>query len=165
MARRVPKKEWLLVRTQPNREQWAAHNIRQQSLQAYLPMIYNQRAGRREPLFSSYLFVQVVNRVWGFLSSTMGVSSVVIGTAGEPGYVNSKIIRELKRKENKRTGLIELPKAPELIAGQSTIIVKPGHLFGGQIGLYDGMIAKDRARILLANAFPAIIDRRLIEAA
>lgn len=139
---------WLLVRTQPQREQYAQQNIqRWLGLDSYLPFYYDREKDRVKALFPSYLFVQSFQ--WYAFKGVWGVSNVVMVGEG-PARLSNDQIMELRGREKedeaRRCKIIEL-QAPYRIG--DTLRVKDGAFFGFN-GLYDGMDSKDRVYLLLS---------------
>ena len=153
---------WIVAKTKPSRDFWAAENVARQDHTFYLPKIYvqNKRYARVEPLFPSHLFV-LVETSWRFLLSTFGVSGVMLqGT--EPAIVNDKEIVRLRKLENE-DGFIELPA--KLIHGQA-VRISQGAL-AGRTGLYQGMTSRERVIVLLdvlGRKTPVLIDEAAVEA-
>ena len=90
---------WIVLRTHPQRENFAAECVSQQGYTVFLPRVleYSGRAAHRfalaKPLFPSYLFVGIESR-WRPLLSTFGVAAVIM--AGDtPGFVPSAVIEQL----------------------------------------------------------------------
>lgn len=140
------KTTWFLARTKPNRERYAADNVKRQGYRTLLPMYYDDRARRKLILFPSYLFVQTTGQ-WMFLESTYGCLGVVKrGENADP--VPHHVIRSLW-KEMAKDDTVELPKAPvQTYTKEQTLRVTNGS-FAGCIGLYQGMDALHRVCVLL----------------
>jgi transcription antitermination factor NusG len=140
---------WIVARTKPGREAWAAENVARQGYTYYFPRILAQRKrlARAEPLFHCYLFVQT-SGAWKFLLSTFGVSGVVI--FGEtPSYLPQTEIDKFRALEV--DGLVQLPKID-----LSTQRFKPGQevrvrggVFSGFAGVYQGQDAREREKVLI----------------
>lgn len=160
---------WIVARTKPGREAWAAENVHKQGYTYYFPRVlaFRKRIATSEPLFRNYLFVHT-HGAWKFLLNTFGVSGVV--TFGEsPAYISQYEIDKLKSKEV--DGLVKLEKlfekdVPRFSKGQA-IRVKDG-LFVGYTGIYEGQDPKHRERILLeflGRKIPLLLAPELVEAA
>jgi transcriptional antiterminator RfaH len=147
---------WVLVRTQPGKENWARENIERQGCRdLYLPQFSEVvLAGRKEkhrevrirPLFPSYLFVQVETQ-WRFLLGTFGVSGIVqVGQA--PAIVPPQVVEALKKREG-MDGLIVLPR-PKIVRYRlhQSVKVVDG-IFEGHVGIFEGSPAPDRVKVLL----------------
>ena len=79
------KTTWFLARTKPNREGYAADNVKRQGYRTLLPKYIDERTKRTHILFPSYLFVQTTGQ-WMFIESTDGCIGVVKrGEQAEPG--------------------------------------------------------------------------------
>lgn len=148
MGTTLDPESWLLVRTQPQREQYAQQNIqRWLGLDSYLPFFYDREKDKVKPLFPSYLFVQTFQ--WYAFKGVWGVSNVVMVGEGPARLSNDQILElraNEKEDETNRYKIIEL-QDPYKIG--DTLRVKDGAFFGFN-GLYDGMDAKDRVSILLS---------------
>lgn len=143
---------WILAHTHTNREQWAAENIARQNIEYYLPKYLKTiKRGRRiighkpEILFPSYIFVRTDGR-WRFLLGTFGIFHVV--SFGEfPAVVPESAILAIKAMEE--DGFVRLPTRESLpFAINQAVRVTDGQ-FSGFVGLFEGMQAIDRVRILL----------------
>jgi len=141
--------QWLVVRTKPNREKWAAENVARQGRIPYLPSISSivTKGGRTlavsRPLFTSYLFVQT-DEQWKFLMNTYGVIGVVLN-GDKPAILPDDVIQQLRSKEDEQ-GLVVLPK-PRFIPGQSVRITDGA--FVNRQGIYYGQADKERQQVLL----------------
>lgn len=107
------KRIWSVVKSEPQREALALHHLRNQNVTTYMPIMFNDRNKRREPLFPSYLFVQLVRGgPWAFINNTRGVS-YVITMQGEPSPLPNAFVKAIRQTEN-RNGVIMLPEQKEL---------------------------------------------------
>jgi len=139
---------WVVATTHYKRETWAAENAVNQGFEIYLPKILQRRRGKRRPsyliaipVFPGYLFVRWRHN-WHTLLNTFGVSSVLL--QGEsPHVIHDRVLRQLRSRENDK-GFIDLPKPQPGVR----VAIKRG-AFRGQVGLYAGMQAADRKRVLL----------------
>lgn len=148
----VTASDWIVARTKPNREKWAAENLAQQKYEHYLPMIPVMQKGANglgkavaEPLFRSYIFVKAIR--WHAVLSTFGIASVVM--AGErPAFIREKDIQAIKEREGDG-GLVLLPKpVPQLLKPGMRVRVKNGP-FMNHRGIHVGSEPKDRERVLM----------------
>jgi transcription antitermination factor NusG len=108
--------QWVLVRTQSGRENWARVNVENQGARTFLPKVEVGTKGSLEVLFPGYLFVEV--STWGhaFLRGTFGVIGFVpsneriervprrvmdhlFAIVNEEGYVPLPTQRPLHKKE------------------------------------------------------------------
>jgi len=144
--------EWIVVRTKPCQEMWAAKNVRRQQHDYYLPQFFCKRLKRRRPLFPSYLFVRVFNRRYDFLRNTFGIAKVM-ACGDAPATVAPAVIEALSAREN-QNGVIQLP---EEVHDDVLAKLKPGDSvrvtegpFIGFKALYQGMTAHNRVKILLS---------------
>ena len=140
-----PGMDWLLVRTQPQREQYAQQNIQHWlGLESYLPLYYDQQIDKIKVLFPSYLFVRSLQ--WHPFKGVWGVSNVVM--VGEsPARLSDNEIQGLKAREAEEKGkrVILLPDLYQV--GQQLRVLAGS--FADHLGLYDGMDGKTRVRVLL----------------
>lgn len=160
---------WTVVRTHPNCEKIAIHNLERQNFDYYQPKILERKKRKQgmawveSPLFPCYLFVKVVNR-WMSLHSTHGVASVI--SAGmTPAIVRDSVVDSLRKREDS-SGFIQLPKPPMLRVGD-TVTIKTG-AFAAQTALVERMPVKDRQKVLLAllsNKIRILVDESELEAA
>lgn len=145
--------QWIVARTQPKREAWAAENVAKQGYEYYLPRVARapsrkerKRTGElsSEPLFPRYLFVRTAGQ-WRWLTGTFGISSVVvIGTS--PAVINDAVIARLRSIEDP-DGLVCLPERVKLRPGQAVDLT--GGILAGQKGIYQGDAPHDRVKVLL----------------
>jgi transcriptional antiterminator RfaH len=135
---------WIVVRTKPRRELLAQRNVERQGLATYLPKIFER--GRVQPLFSSYLFV-VMQQQWWFLRSTFGVLYPLMH-GGQPELIRASVIDALRSRENS-DGVIVLPKVEVRQTPWHQPLTIQGGAMDGLVGLYEGMQARDRVRVLM----------------
>jgi transcriptional antiterminator RfaH len=139
---------WIVVRSHPNRENFAAEHCIKQGYVVFLPRILeltgyaSQRTAIARPLFPTYLFVGIEAR-WRPLLSTFGVRSVIMH-GDSPAFVRPGIMEELRKRQDK-DGFITLPKRKR---GDHIEIARGP--FAGHAGIYLGMPARDRVRVLLS---------------
>ena len=165
MGSRADGESWLLVRTQPQREQYAQQNIqRWLGLDSYLPFYYDREKDKIRVLFPSYLFVRTFQ--WYAFKGVWGVSNVVMVGDNSPARLSNDQIEELrareKEDESNRCKIIELPEPYKI---GDMLRVKDGAFFGLN-GLYDGMDHKDRVRVLLSifgRSVKAVLPREAVE--
>jgi transcriptional antiterminator RfaH len=139
--------QWVVARTKPNRERWAAENVARQGREFYLPtvMVVRKRLAQTQPLFANYLFV--LTDQWHFLLSTFGISGVV--TFGEsPATVSHQIIEAIKAREVNGCVTLPAPVTSERFKIGTQVRVKGG-MFSGCIGVYEGANPKQREQVLL----------------
>jgi transcriptional antiterminator RfaH len=111
-------------------------------------MIQTRRASA--PLFSGYLFCRIVDR-WRSINSTLGVLALVrVGDC--PARCPDAETASLKAMIDGH-GYVRLPEAPPApgrrkIAIGTKVKITSGP-FGGWVGLYAGMTARERVLVLL----------------
>jgi transcriptional antiterminator RfaH len=135
-----------------HRERLGLHCLeRIAGFEVYAPRICSQRVvnGRRITftplLFPPYVFVWIELQ-WHAAAYAPGVASLVRNGDGGPAHVSPALIDALRAREGS-DGLIVLPKPRGLRAGdQVKVTTGP---FAGQLGLYAGMRARQRAGVLL----------------
>jgi transcriptional antiterminator RfaH len=140
---------WSVARTLPHREAFAAERLRMDhGFEVFLPLIQTKRTSA--PLFSSYLFVLIVDR-WRTIDRTLGVLSLVkFGDA--PARCPDAEIASLRAMIDGH-GFVRLPEAPppplrRKIAIGAKVRITAGP-FGGMSGLYAGQSTKERELVLL----------------
>jgi len=140
---------WGVVRSLPKREAFAAERLRMDhGFEVFLPLVQTQRTF--QPLFRGYLFCRIVEQ-WRSINSTFGVLCLVrVGDC--PARCPDYEIAALKAMIDGH-GYISLPDRPSTpvkrkIAIGARVRIASGP-FGGKSGLYAGMGAKDRERVLL----------------
>ena len=151
-SRAIAATPWVVVNTQPHREQVAVENLARQAFDCYCPMIMKRvRQARKHhdvlrPLFSSYLFVQVNPREtrWRPILSTMGVRSLV-RFGNEPSLVSDDFITSLRAREV--DGRITPPEARFKIGDPVRLVGGP---FDGVVAEIIEMADKDRLVVLMA---------------
>lgn len=147
---------WIVARTRPGRENWAAENIQRQGSNFYLPRISEQvkvkvadkrkiAVERTRCLFPNYIFVPIINDRWRFLLNTFGITGVVL-MGQTPAQVPIAIINDLRSREV--DGLVNLPARQSRFKAGDRVRVNGG-VFTGSVGIYDGTNAKDCLRVLL----------------
>jgi transcriptional antiterminator RfaH len=145
----VQQRRWIVLTTQPHRENFASGNLVRQGFEVYCPMAVKRiRHARRvfdapRPLFPGYLFAEHrpgLNR-WRAALGTYGVRSVVCN-GDAPAMLPGSFIESLKAREI--SGVIRKPQTP-FVPGQ-TVLVNGGPFDGlaGQI-----VEVRERDRILL----------------
>jgi transcriptional antiterminator RfaH len=141
---------WVVARTKPSRERWAAENVARQGYEYYLPCIASQSRvngrlseARAVPLFASYLFIHAPDR-WHSLLGTFGIASVLMA-GPKPCFMPQQEIDKLRRLED-GNGVIALRSLLEVNKTQIKITDGP---FQNHVGLYQGQDQKERVRVLL----------------
>jgi transcription antitermination factor NusG len=139
---------WVVARTYPIQERRAAENAERQGHLTYLPVYYDRAKHRPLILFPGYLFIAIEQK-FEHLWSTRGIRKLLTTGTGDgyhPAYIAEAYIWNLKAMENE-FGHVILEPAPEFEPGQ-TVQITTG-VMTGHIGIYRGMTAHDRCRVLL----------------
>jgi len=127
---------WIVVNTQPHREQVALENLARQAFNTYCPVMRTRvRHARRtqevlRPLFPGYLFVRVNADLqrWRPILSTYGVRTLVC-CGDRPSFLDDGFVEGLKAREIH--GAIVRPASP----------YEPGQRVKMAGGAFDGLIA------------------------
>lgn len=144
---------WYVVHTQPQKEDFAMDNLRNQGYEVYLPTIEKIRKHARKtevvkyPLFPRYAFValDITTQSWRSINGTRGVVGVLTQN-GTPSPVASEILDELRRFENKE-GCVSIHALNVFRVGdQVTLAAGP---LKGQEATVVAISDKDRVQILL----------------
>jgi transcription antitermination factor NusG len=150
---------WVLCRTKPRREEYAAENIERRGCTAYLPRMYERtpRGPVIKIMFPSYLFVAAGDQ-WSFLLSTYGVSAIVMsfGNTG-PMPVPERVINYLKSMEGP-DGIVPISRSRWKI-GQA-LVIKRGPLQGRPVSFMCNSGARRVAVLLelLGRKVSTIVD-------
>lgn len=151
---------WTLAVTKPRQEAKAADNCRQQGLDVVLPrlrtviVIRGRVINRDSYLFPSYLFVAFEDdHVYGILRDTRGVARVLL-MAGRPATCSAEVMQAVIDRMDV-DGYVELPKvepppAANYRIGQRVRVSDPSHVMFGHRGLYQGMDARQRVKVLMS---------------
>jgi transcription antitermination factor NusG len=147
---------WAVVQAEPrvlipgekrDDESLAEQLFARNGFESYLPRIKSRAADRKlriAPLFPGYIFVRVVDQ-WYPIAWTIGVIRILM--AGDhPARMPEKAMEEIRSREG-RDGFVKLVQ-PRTLKKGVRVRVLSGQ-FQGHIGLYDGMSAKERERVLL----------------
>jgi transcriptional antiterminator RfaH len=139
---------WSCVQLEPNRERLALHCLSKvNGFEIYSPRIRAPRSRREgdttQPLFPGYMFVLITAQWWAARWSP-GVVRIILDGA-VPAKVPNRIIAELREREH--GGVVRLPEAPGLRAGDRVRVVR-GPLVGFA-GIYSGMSGRQRVEVLL----------------
>ena len=145
---------WAVAITQPQQEAKAKRNAERQGFQVWYPCLKTVKrfAGRRwediQPLFPRYIFVRVQD-AWRSLSSTVGVSSVIMGQHnGQPAPVLlSETIMSDIRSRCDAQGFYNVSVPAKFHAGQK-VKVTAGPFYGFT-GVFHELRGEDRALVLL----------------
>jgi transcriptional antiterminator RfaH len=148
----VVSQRWIVARTKPNREQWAAENLARQGFIYYSPTITEVikkgalRLAIAKPLFPNHIFVQASER-WRPLLSTFGISSVIM-SGQYPATLPLYEIERIRKLED-TTGAVVLPKRTGSAFRPGQLVRVKGGQFSGYHGLCEGMSAKEREAVLI----------------
>lgn len=143
--RKRPKRvlsDWMVVRTKPNQERYAAKNVKRQGHECVCPFITEEGGKKEVPLFTGHIFVRGPD--WYYLKNTYGVLyPVMMGST--PALMPLKEMRELL----KRLGMDDVItlKAEKFSPGE-TVKFRRGAWLGHR-GVYNKDVGKQRVRILL----------------
>lgn len=134
---------WYVIQTEPRREPYVLERLRGDGFQPYFPRI--RLPDRRiAPLFPNYLFVGAANG-WYAIQNTIGVRTILM-SGQTPAKVPPIIVDEIRGRED-HNGFVRLPLPPRYRPGQKVGIMRG--LFRGRSGVYVGMGARDRERVLI----------------
>lgn len=135
---------WAIVQTEPQREHLARMGLMRLGFMTYMPRIKIRQ--RIAPLFPTYLFCSIDQR-WYPVLWTQGVRQILMSDT-QPAKLPDSVIVELKRRTDP-DGLVRLPK--QQVSGKQvgkSVRVTKGP-FAGSLGIYQGMSAHERERVLL----------------
>lgn len=127
------KRRWCVVVSKPHGEKIALANLRNQHFEVYLPYAVTQRPARRRslaseaaeigeakvamgyhirPLFPRHLFVRINPdaQSWKSIFSTIGVTSMLMGSGERPLFVRDQVIDYIREQEDGQLAAM-LPKA------------------------------------------------------
>jgi transcriptional antiterminator RfaH len=145
----MPSSAWIVVNTQPQREQIALENLARQAFNTYCPMMRTRvRHARRtqevlRPLFPGYLFVRADLQRWRPILSTYGVRTLVC-CGDRPSFLDNGFVEGLQAREI--DGAIVRP-ASSYEPGQR--VKMAGGAFDGLIVTILEMDEKDRLVVLM----------------
>jgi len=159
---------WLVARTQPRRENWAAENVMRQGCEFYLPKFELISARTREAkavvLFPSYLFVFTANGQWRFLLGTFGIASVLM--RGEsPVPCPERYLAQMRGCED-ADGFVVLPKRSRFAVNDKVMVTRGP--FASKSGLWQGQTPAQRQQVLIeamGGRIMVLIDVDSLEAA
>ena len=135
-------------RLQPSRANLALNLLRQFGYRTYYPLIAAKRSIIPVALFPGYCFI-VVQPAWWQANSCPGVIRLLRGNGERPAEIADHIVDSIRAREDRRTGLIKLPKARGLQRGDRVKVIRGP--FEGKLGvLHAGMDSRQRVNILLA---------------
>ncbi len=144
-------RRWYVVHTKASKEENAAHHLRNQGFETYLPRYRKTRRHARKvdevlrPLFPRYLFVRLDLEAdrWHAVHGTIGVSRMIGGetpTAAPDGVVDA-----IKTREGPQ-GIVKLDP-PSFRPGQK-LCIKHGAL-ADHVGIFEDRSDERRVILLL----------------
>jgi transcriptional antiterminator RfaH len=144
---------WAVVKTNPQRETFAAERLTERGFEIFLPRVETARSVA--PLFRAYLFCRIVNGHFRAIETCFGVLCIV--RFGEtPARCPTARVESLMDRVGP-DGLIRLPPGPVPAAripirkgARVKVISGP---FAGLFGLYQGQTSRQREIILIACLF------------
>ena len=146
----APKREWYVVYSKPQKEEYAKFHLQAKGLEVFFPRLQlpeTSRVRRRiVPLFPNYLFVRLdlSSDEYSWATWSPGVNRIV-NFNGQPASVDNSVVDVLKLKSD-REGVI--PARSNLRSGQQVQI--SGGPLDGLLGIIqEPPSAKGRVRILL----------------
>ena len=132
---------WAVAQTETQHEHIARMFLMREQFETYMPRI--RRHGRILPLFPSYIFIRIQS-AWYRARWSPGVTKILMD--GErPAQLADEVVQSIRGREI--GGVVVLPRAPRLRPGQRVRVLRGS--FEGSVGIYDGMVGRDRERILL----------------
>jgi transcription antitermination factor NusG len=140
---------WIVVRSKPRQEIYAAHNIARFSRhilgETYPPYIQMCRTGDKiEPLFKSIVFVAMQD-AWYFIRNCWGVLHIIM--RGEsPAAMPEFEMTRMKRMES-TAGFVELPVRRQFNI-DTKVTVESGP-FAARTGICAGYESDRRVRVLI----------------
>jgi transcriptional antiterminator RfaH len=134
---------WIVVQTESQREHLARLFIMRLGLETYLPRI-KTKLGREALLFPTYVFTRIEDR-WYDVAWSPGVLRILM-SGDRPAPLPERIIATIRRREF--GGFVRLPTTSHRLRRGQPVRITRGS-FEGMIGVYDGMNARERERVLL----------------
>jgi transcriptional antiterminator RfaH len=144
---------WYVVQTHAHCEAKAAHHLRRQGFEVYLPRYLKRRRHARKidnvaaPLFPRYLFVAIDMGLqrWRSIHSTIGVTHLVC-YGDRPASIPVDVIEGMKRREDE-AGYVKLERRALFSRGDKVKVIMGA--FSDALGLFEGISDQDRVSILL----------------
>lgn len=159
--RRPRKKDhWIVARTHPKKEHWAAQNVENQGYQTKIFEYYDHDRRRRQVLFPGFIFIKTPGP-WYFLNGTRGVRGPLM-TGDQPSKMPQRLMDEIVQRE--KDGLVQLPRSSQFEKGMR-VRVRYG-TFGGLEALYQKQHSQHRSQILvelLGRQAQIEVDTRTLE--
>ena len=144
---------WYAVHTHAQSEEKAAHHLRNQGFEVYLPRYLKRRRHARKtelikaPLFPRYMFVKIdINFYrWRSINSTLGVKHIVC-SGSDPSPVPTDIIESIRSYEND-SGIVVVDPRGRFQQGDPVRLLDGP--FADVVGLFDSVTDDQRVMILL----------------
>lgn len=157
------KRRWAVVIKQPSRGALALKHAGRQGFCCFNPLIKDK--GKVEDLFPGYFFVDMdTEQRWHALLSTVGVADV-IRAAGVPSLMAHHEIERIQSNLGPDGYYILAPKPRFMQRQQVRVETARGrHSFEGQLGIYAGMLPKERCEVLFGLVPVSIKESDLIAA-
>ena len=149
---------WSVAITQPQAEAKAVAHAIQQGFECYFPRIKERNI--IQPLFPRYVFVQAANR-WRALANVIGMAGYVPATDGKPAMIGDAEIARIKTLCG-ADGIYVPPPKPRFKVNQEVRVSKGA--FEGHLGIYAGMLPKQRAEVLFGLVRTSIRESDLVAA-
>ena len=111
--------------------------------ETYMPR-FKSKVGKILLLFPSYIFVRITSQFYPVMW-TPGVTRILM-TGDQPARLPEEIVSTIRKREV--GGFVKLPSNGRRLHKGDKVKITRGS-FEGQIGVYDGMSAHQRERVLL----------------
>lgn len=145
-------KRWYIASTKPRQEEKAAHHLRNQGFETYLPRYYKTRRHARRvekvlrPLFPGYVFIRLDTSMdrWRPVNGTLGVNHILTN-GDKPADVPVGVVEEIQASED-RGGVVTLQR-PALKKGDKLRLLQGA--FVDCVGILEEMPDDKRVVLLL----------------
>ena len=162
---------WAIAIKQPMRGALALLHTARQGFEYFNPQMQDNKQNTNQDLFPGYFFVDMhsaagqFNNRWRALMNTIGIAGVVMGTKNEPGLVAHSAIERIRGVCN-ADGIYICPPKPRFKTGQQVRVASANgkHSFEDHLGIYEGMLPKDRCKVLFGLVPANIAEGDLIAA-
>lgn len=134
--------DWMVVKTKPHQERYAAKNVRRQGHACIAPFVTEEDSRKEVPLFAGFIFVQ--GPAWHYLKGTYGVVYPIM-MGDKPALMPLREMRDILRRVGE-DDVITI-KAEKFSPGQHIKFRRGAWL--GYKGVYNKAVGKNRVRILL----------------
>lgn len=146
-------KKWFVVHTQPQKELFAAQELKKQGFDVYCPKFLKQRRHARRvetvvsPLFPRYIFVAFddAETPWRCINGTKGVA-YILASSDKPLCMPEQLIGSLKARED-NCGYVSLEVLALFAQGDKVLIVDGP--FEGYNATIVSMSENDRVQLLV----------------